>query len=57
MGAPERLVPDGFLLVEHGYDQQAMIKGLFESAGLIDIQAVADSSHQPRAVLGFKSPE
>jgi release factor glutamine methyltransferase len=57
MGAPERLLPNGFLLVEHGYDQQAMIKGLFESAGLIDIQTITDSSHQPRAVLGFKSPE
>ncbi len=57
MGAPERLLPNGFLLIEHGCDQQAMIKGLFESAGLIHIQTVDDSSHQPRAVLGFKSPE
>jgi len=57
MGAPERLLPDGFLLIEHGYDQQPMIKELFESAGLINIQTIVDSSRLPRAVLGFKSPE
>ncbi|MBU3695094.1 MAG: peptide chain release factor N(5)-glutamine methyltransferase [Rhodocyclaceae bacterium] len=35
-GAPERLVPGGWLLVEHGWDQGAAVAGLLVEAGFED---------------------
>lgn len=54
MGASERLEPKGFLLIEHGFDQQDDVQGIFAAAGLGSIRGLRDLAGQPRAVLGFK---
>lgn len=51
--ATEHLVSGGFLLIEHGFDQQADVIGIFQEAGLSEIQALPDLSGNPRAVVGF----
>lgn len=48
------LEPGGFLLVEHGHDQQPAVQALFRQAGLHDIAGLRDIAQVPRAVLGFK---
>jgi release factor glutamine methyltransferase len=50
-GATARLVPAGWLLVEHGYDQAAAVGALFASAGL-SAQTLADGAGHPRVTLG-----
>ncbi len=51
-GAPARLRPDGWLLVEHGFDQAAPVRRLFESAGFREIVAVRDDAGCERVTLG-----
>jgi release factor glutamine methyltransferase len=53
-GAIERLEPKGFLLIEHGYDQQDDVTDLFVHAGFADICGLADLAGRPRAVLGVR---
>ena len=40
-GAPARLASDGFLIVEHGYDQSQSVGDLFAAAGFVDIECDA----------------
>jgi release factor glutamine methyltransferase len=40
--APAHLVSGGQLLLEHGYDQAAAVRGLLEAAGLIDVEQYRD---------------
>lgn len=47
------LEPGGFLLIEHGFDQQAAVLALFRAAGLSQVQGLQDLAGNPRAVLGF----
>lgn len=54
LGAIERLEPKGFLLIEHGADQQDDVAAIFSRAGLADIQGLRDLAGKPRAVLGFR---
>jgi len=54
-GIDDWLSPGGFLLVEHGYDQQAQLMALFSAHGLRDVQAFSDLSGTPRAVLAYKA--
>jgi release factor glutamine methyltransferase len=51
-GAPEHLVPGGWLLVEHGYDQGAAVRALFARAGLAEIETVRDGTGHERVTLG-----
>jgi release factor glutamine methyltransferase len=51
-GARERLVPDGWLVVEHGYDQSAAIQALFRDAGFSGVVALRDLAGIPRVVAG-----
>ncbi len=40
--APSYLVPQGLLLVEHGYDQARAVQNLFKQAGYADIETTKD---------------
>ena len=51
-GAPGRLVPGGLLAVEHGFDQSGAVRGLFESAGLVSVEAFRDLAGLWRVVAG-----
>lgn len=48
------LLPGGFLLVEHGFDQQSAVLKLFEQAGYITIQAWQDWQGNDRVCGGWR---
>ena len=50
-GARERLVPGGFLVIEHGYDQAAAVRDLLLWAGLSDAESLRDLSGIPRVAV------
>ncbi|MGJ7915157.1 peptide chain release factor N(5)-glutamine methyltransferase [Massilia sp. LXY-6] len=41
-GSPRHLVPGGWLLMEHGYDQAASVRALLEAGGYLDAQSWRD---------------
>ncbi len=41
-GAPRYLVPQGWLLMEHGYDQSAAVRALLADAGYVEVQSWCD---------------
>lgn len=41
-GGPRHLVPGGWLLLEHGYDQAAAVRALLADAGFADVQSWQD---------------
>lgn len=41
-GAATRLVPGGWLLMEHGYDQAAAVRSLLQSSGCAEVQSWQD---------------
>jgi release factor glutamine methyltransferase len=47
-GAAEHLVPGGWMLLEHGYDQAAKVRALLEEQGLRLIETRHDLGGQPR---------
>ncbi|GAB4465333.1 MAG: peptide chain release factor N(5)-glutamine methyltransferase [Burkholderiaceae bacterium] len=51
-GAPALLAPGGSLLVEHGYDQAAAVRALFENAGFDDVRSTRDAAAIERACAG-----
>ena len=51
-GAVPRLAPNGWLLVEHGYDQQDSVRALFEAAGFVDLESSRDLAGIPRVCAG-----
>ena len=51
-GARDRLVPGGFLAVEHGFDQGDAVRGLFEAAGFVAVEASRDLAGIWRVVVG-----
>jgi len=51
-GAMPRLAPNGWLLVEHGYDQQDAVRALFEAAGFVDLESSRDLAGIPRVCAG-----
>ena len=55
-GAPERLAANGWLVVEHGYDQQDDVRALFESAGFTEIESTRDLAGIPRVCAGRSCP-
>ena len=54
-GAPERLVPGGWLFVEHGHDQRAPVQHLFAVSGFGRIETSRDLAGIPR-VTGGRRP-
>ena len=51
-GAPDHLSQDGWLLLEHGYDQAAEVRGLLANRGFVDIQSRTDLGGHERVSLG-----
>ena len=51
-GAPAHLVPGGWLLVEHGFDQGPPVRALLEAAGFEAIATATDLEHRDRVTLG-----
>ena len=51
-GAGSFLASGGWLLLEHGLDQGAAIRGLFEAAGFVEIATERDLESRDRATLG-----
>jgi release factor glutamine methyltransferase len=51
-GAAAHLVPGGWLLFEHGYDQAAAARALLEAAGLRDIVTLDDLAGIARVAGG-----
>jgi len=49
------LKPQGWLMVEHGYDQSQAVQTLFQQAGFTGIQAFQDYGQQDRVVIGKRS--
>ncbi len=47
-GAPAHLLPGGWLLLEHGYDQASAVSQLFSDRGFVAISTQADLAGQPR---------
>ncbi len=54
-GASQWLEPGGFLLVEHGSEQQDGVMALFTQAGFQSVRGLFDHAGLPRAVIGFRS--
>ena len=52
-GIREHLLADGLLAVEIGWDQGKTVAGLFEAAGLSDIEVHRDLGDRDRVILGF----
>lgn len=52
--APAYLRAGGWLLVEHGYDQQAAVLDLFSTHHFVDVSGHTDSAGVPRIVSGAR---
>lgn len=53
--APRRLLPGGWLMVEHGYDQGDAVRELFQAAGLVEVETLPDLAGLDRVTLGRKA--
>lgn len=51
-GAPAHLEPGGWLLLEHGIEQGAAVRGLLVEAGLVDVATERDLEGRDRVSLG-----
>lgn len=52
VGAPARLASGGWLVVEHGFEQGAAVRDLFETAGLHDVRTRRDAAGLERVCIG-----
>jgi release factor glutamine methyltransferase len=50
--APSRLAPDGWLLLEHGWDQAAPVQALLREAGFVQVQSRRDLAGVERCTGG-----
>ncbi|MBN2345677.1 MAG: methyltransferase, partial [Candidatus Aminicenantes bacterium] len=50
-GAPERLVPGGWLLLEIGHGQHRVVRGFLKAAGLMEIECVKDYAGIDRVIV------
>ncbi|AKU23157.1 peptide chain release factor N(5)-glutamine methyltransferase [Massilia sp. NR 4-1] len=51
-GAPQHLLSQGWLLLEHGYDQAAAVRGLLAAAGYLEVQSWQDLAGIERVTGG-----
>ena len=51
-GAPDWLRPNGWLLLEHGYDQAEAVSAMLQARGFVDIDTRQDLGGQPRTTGG-----
>ena len=54
--AREYLLPGGWLVVEHGFDQAETVRARFERAGLTEIAMTHDLAKNPRVTRGLSKP-
>jgi release factor glutamine methyltransferase len=50
--APDYLEADGWLLIEHGYDQGPSVAALFKARGFTEVETVADLASHQRLACG-----
>lgn len=55
-GAPSHLVPGGWLLLEHGFDQGPAVRALLDAAGFVEVATVRDLELRDRVSLGRTAP-
>ena len=53
--APDYLAPQGYLLLEHGFDQQADVASMMHDRGFVDISCLTDLNQLPRLSIGRMS--
>ena len=53
--APRCLVPGGWLLLEHGWEQGAAVRAILEAAGFARVQTHRDLEQRDRVTLGVKA--
>jgi release factor glutamine methyltransferase len=53
---PRHLQPNGWLLIEHGYDQAAAVRNLFASKGFTSITSAHDAANIERVSMGTLPP-
>ncbi len=53
--APEHLAPGGWLLLEHGHTQGAVVRGLLASAGFEAVETARDLEGRDRVSLGCRA--
>jgi release factor glutamine methyltransferase len=51
-GAPNHLLPGGWLLVEHGHEQGAAVRSLFQAQGFVHVASARDLERRERVTLG-----
>lgn len=54
--APAHLLPGGWLMIEHGYNQGGAVVELFSHAGFSEVENKQDLAGQPRVTLGQFNP-
>ena len=54
--SPEHLLPQGWLLLEHGYEQGAAVRGLLSERGFSEVQTRCDLAGHERVTLGCWLP-
>jgi release factor glutamine methyltransferase len=55
-GASGHLIPEGWLLLEHGYDQGADVRRLLDEHGFTDVRTICDLSGCERVTEGRRAP-
>ncbi len=55
-GAGAHLLAHGWLLIEHGFDQAAAVRAIFEQTGLRDVSSLRDLAGHERITLGRSNP-
>jgi release factor glutamine methyltransferase len=50
--APQHLLPGGWLLLEHGYDQAAAVRALLTEQGFAEVASRIDLGSHERITLG-----
>ena len=51
-GTPQFLKPQGYLLLEHGYDQGEVLRAMMEKMGFKEVKTVKDLGNNDRVTLG-----
>ena len=54
--SPAFLHDSGWLMLEHGYDQGAAVRSLYEQQGLQEVKTVRDLAALERVTIGRKGP-
>jgi release factor glutamine methyltransferase len=56
-GSLKHLAPQGWLLLEHGFDQAEAVRALLAQAGFTQVQSQADLAGHARCSGGQKAPK